>query len=367
MLKEQDYETAPCLRSGPLSKAATELVVAIRELGEGRLQSIARTWSVPYLFNAMERVFNSGAEPVRELEREIVQLSAFYRALARGALAAVGRVMVGEAPGGVGPAVESIESATGDHFGRLFKDHSTEAFWAQPGRQLKVRFERNDVPLSVFDGKEVLDLGCGSGRYALVLKELGARRVQGIDISAAGMSAGKERIQRLGIEGVCLEQGNVLSLPFSDSAFDVVFTSGVFHHTENWRLGVSEMLRVLRPKGIGIIMYLTEKPGGLFWDIIEVLRVIMLDENRELARVGLQLLGIAPERIIYLLDPLMVPICVRLTPEEITACLEEAGAIGVRRFSRGADSDRIERIHRKEPYAELKFGVGENRFVFSKR
>jgi hypothetical protein len=122
---------------------------------------------------------------------------------------------------------------------------------------------------------------------------------------------------------------------------------------------------VLRKGGLGWL-YLIEKPGGLFWDSIEILRVIMKDEKRDVARGALQVLGIPANRIFYMLDHVLVPINIRLTPEEIENCLTESGATSIRRLTRGADFDRIERIYEDDPYADLKFGVGENRFVFSK-
>ena len=67
-----------------------------------------------------------------------------------------------------------------------------------------------------------------------------------------------------------------------------------------------------------------------------------------------------------MLDHVMVPINIRLRPEEIEYCLAKAGATGVRRLNRGTDFDRIEKIYQEEPFATVKYGVGENRYVFSK-
>jgi len=109
-----------------------------------------------------------------------------------------------------------------------------------------------------------------------------------------------------------------------------------------------------------------ENPGGLFWDVIEILRAIMRGERQDRARAALQLLGIPGNRVYYMLDHVMVPINLRLSPEEIEYCLARAGATGIRRLTRGTDFDRIEQIYQGVPFATAKYGVGENRYVFSK-
>jgi hypothetical protein len=114
-------------------------------------------------------------------------------------------------------------------------------------------------------------------------------------------------------------------------------------------------------------LYLIENPGGVFWDVIEILRVVMKDEDKATSRMALQMMGLPANRIFYILDHVMVPINLRLTSEEIEECLSSFGATEIRRLERGADIDRIERIYRKEAWATERFGVGENRHVFSKR
>jgi hypothetical protein len=113
-------------------------------------------------------------------------------------------------------------------------------------------------------------------------------------------------------------------------------------------------------------LYVIERPGGLFWDVIEILRVIMRHEVREVARGALQAPDIPSNRVFYMLDHVMVPINQRLTQEAVTSALLHAGAADIRRLTRGTDFDRIEQIYRQAPFATVKYGVGENRFVFSK-
>ena len=211
----------------------------------------------------------------------------------------------------------------------------------------------------------MLDAGCGGGRYSVAWRLLGAKPVVGFDISTTGIEDAHRRIVEAGINDMRFEQGNVLELPFDDNTFDVVFSNGVLHHTTDWKQGVKELVRVLKPNGFGWL-YLIENPGGLYWDIIEILRVVMKDEKRDVARAALQILGVPANRIFYMLDHVMVPINVRLTPEEIEEGLRAVGTTNIRRLERGTDFDRVERIYKQEPFAGIKYGVGENRFVFTK-
>ncbi|MFN6204671.1 MAG: hypothetical protein ACK496_19660, partial [Acidobacteriota bacterium] len=127
-----------------------------------------------------------------------------------------------------------------------------------------------------------------------------------------------------------------------------------------------QLVRVLKPGGLGWL-YLIENPGGLFWEMIEIMRQIMANEEHRLAREILGLMGLPANRIFYMLDHVLAPVNLRLTPQEIEEALGDSGAVAVQRLARGTDFDRIERLHRGEPYASVKYGVGENRYIFSRR
>jgi ubiquinone/menaquinone biosynthesis C-methylase UbiE len=355
---------APALASGPIANAAREVVLAARKLGDSAWAAFARTCAVPYLFNGMERGFNSEREPVGEINHRLEHLAAFFALninIGFGELVSPGRPQneaAEELPG-------QIEAVTGEHYGKLFENFSTSAFWDEPANLLKLRLDRNGIDLNELPRKRVLDAGCGNGRYTAAWRLIGARQAVGVDISPLNIATACRRVEQLNINGVTFEQGNALELPFPDNSFDIVFSNGVLHHTVDWRAGVAECMRTLKPGGLGWL-YLIENPGGLFWDVIEILRVIARGLNRDAARSALETLGTPANRIFYMLDHVLVPINVRLAPDEIIACLEQAGAKGIRRLTRGSDFDRVERIHRGEPFATLKYGVGENRFIFTK-
>ncbi|MCG3161348.1 MAG: Ubiquinone/menaquinone biosynthesis C-methyltransferase UbiE [Acidobacteria bacterium] len=363
-IQDNDIAIAPCLASGPIAGAAREAVLAARNIGDTPWASFAMACAVPYLFNGMERGFNSGWEPVGEINRSLENLASFFALAAKigfGELASPSRLETRSNE----DASNQVEAITGEHYARLFENFSTVSYWDEPAQLLKLRLDRNGIDLNELPRKRVLDAGCGNGRYTAAWRLIGARQAVGVDISPLNIATAQRRVEQLNINGVTFEQGNVLKLPFPDNSFDIVFSNGVLHHTVDWRAGVAECVRTLKPGGLGWL-YLIENPGGLFWDVIEILRVIAQGLDRDAARNALRGLGTPANRVFYMLDHVMVPINIRLTPDEIIACLEEAGATEIKRLTRGSDFDRIERIHRGEPFAEIKYGVGENRFIFSK-
>jgi SAM-dependent methyltransferase len=90
-------------------------------------------------------------------------------------------------------------------------------------------------------GKRVLDLGCGKGRFAKILIELGAR-VIGLDLSAAMLAAASD-LDRV--------RATARRLPFAASSFDRVMAVEMFEHLapESVDRVCDEARRVLRPGG----------------------------------------------------------------------------------------------------------------------
>jgi ubiquinone/menaquinone biosynthesis C-methylase UbiE len=362
ILTEADFEWAPCLREGQIAESGRNLVIASRQLGESHLATMLKAWCVPYLFAAMEKAFDSPDEPTAPINDALNRLTCF---LGSGSNCNFPSEMVFPENNFNNSANESVEEITGEHYGQLFKRFSDSSYWEEPVKLLRERLERNKISVSDIEGKTVLDVGCGGGRYSAAWRLLGAEKVIGYDVSATGIADARRRVEAAEIDNVFFQEGNVLSLPFADKSFDIVFSNGVLHHTTDWQKGVSELVRVLNTQGIGWL-YLIENPGGLFWDVIEILRVILKDVDKTASREALRIIGIPANRIFYMLDHVMVPVNVRLEPVRIESALTAAGADDIRRLKRGTDFDRIEQIYKKRPFAEIKYGVGENRYVFSK-
>ena len=101
------------------------------------------------------------------------------------------------------------------------------------------------------EGKLVLDVGCGMGRYAEVVSRWGAR-VVGIDLSQAVEAAQRN----LGARGnVTIFQADVFALPFAPESFDYIYSMGVLHHTPDCEKAFKVLPRLLKP-GAGIAIWL---------------------------------------------------------------------------------------------------------------
>jgi len=118
------------------------------------------------------------------------------------------------------------------------------------GRSLDQYFEAH--PLPVFPGARVLDAGCGTGTLTLaLLRNLKApAKITALDLSASSMATAKKYVRKNNPSGqdVRFAQGNILSLPFADDAFDLVLTSGVLEYVPLDE-GLSELARVIAPGG----------------------------------------------------------------------------------------------------------------------
>jgi ubiquinone/menaquinone biosynthesis C-methylase UbiE len=102
--------------------------------------------------------------------------------------------------------------------------------------------------LGAREGDRLLDLGCGNGDDALEL----ARRVGpngcvvGVDRSETIIAEARRRAEGSGLP-VEFRVGNAHRLDFADGTFDGCRADRVFHHLEQPRQALAELVRVARP------------------------------------------------------------------------------------------------------------------------
>jgi len=347
----------PGIKNIPYREQALKFINSAEGLGNEPVHDLLRTISTYSVYHGKEAIEDSGSDPI-PLLCDLFERNAQF--LAKGAETIPDLNLISSKEN-----FETVEKVTGEHYGNLFSDFDDYHYFEEPVKLLRDRFELNDLPIDEYKGKKALDAGCGGGRYTLALKKIGFGEVVGVDISEPGLENCRARIKEKEIKGVTYKEGTALDLPFDDETFDFVFSNGVLHHTKDLVKGIHELLRVLKRGGSGFL-YIIENPGGVYWDIIEILRCVMKDVDIAYARAVFQILGVPANRRYFILDHIMVPINIRSTCEEIEGWLKDAGASELRRLTRGTSFDKVERIYQKEPFAEVKFGIGEQRYFFRK-
>jgi len=103
-----------------------------------------------------------------------------------------------------------------------------------------------------WSGKEVIDVGCGTGILSLMALENGAARMTCVDLSKLMLEKCKAKIIA---EGYCEEliefrEAEAERLPFDDESFDVVASNMVLGLIPDQEATIIELARVLRPNGI---------------------------------------------------------------------------------------------------------------------
>lgn len=105
-------------------------------------------------------------------------------------------------------------------------------------------------------GEQALDVGCGTGTLALIVRKRVGRagHVAGVDPGTEQIARARSKAARRHLS-IDFQVGVIEQLPFPDATFDVVFSTLMMHHLPAplKRQGLAEIARVLKPGGRLII------------------------------------------------------------------------------------------------------------------
>jgi 2-polyprenyl-3-methyl-5-hydroxy-6-metoxy-1,4-benzoquinol methylase len=106
---------------------------------------------------------------------------------------------------------------------------------------------REFVPFSAYSGRTILEVGVGQGTD-LVQFAKGGAQVSGIDLTKRHLELAARNFEVRGLHAN-LKRATAAAIPFESDSFDVVYSFGVLHHTDNTERCISECHRVLKPGG----------------------------------------------------------------------------------------------------------------------
>ena len=133
---------------------------------------------------------------------------------------------------------KSVDQITADGFALSWHSkppvYSSEQFtdWLEP-------LGRED-----FEGKSVLELGCGNGSLLFHLTNWAPSQIIGVDLGDGVIQA---RINLADSPVAQIEQGDLVA--FTSNGFDAVLCIGVLHHLNNPKHGLDSVIRNTTPGG----------------------------------------------------------------------------------------------------------------------
>jgi SAM-dependent methyltransferase len=145
-------------------------------------------------------------------------------------------------------------SAYSNYGAEVYRQVRIDAYGEDLGQTSWVTTEEsNEIPraLGLTRMAYVLEIGCGSGRYALQVAENANCRVLGVDISEAGIRNANELAAtgnlstRVHFEHCDVSKG----IPFGDAIFDASFSNDVLCHIPGRLTVLRDIARVLKPGG----------------------------------------------------------------------------------------------------------------------
>lgn len=121
---------------------------------------------------------------------------------------------------------------------------------------LRARAERSAfarlLDASIPGDATIAEIGCGTGQTSLYLARAD-RTVVGLDLARASLGLAVAAARRYGVNRVNFVECDIAQLPLRDGAFDVIYSSGVLHHTPDPAASFAHIVKAVKPGGHVIV------------------------------------------------------------------------------------------------------------------
>lgn len=121
---------------------------------------------------------------------------------------------------------------------------------------LRARAERSEfarlLDLAIPGDARIVEIGCGTGQMSLYLARA-ERLVVGADLTRASLRLGAAAARRFGLDRVQFVETDLNAPALKPGAFDVVYCSGVLHHTPDPKAAFARIAALARPGGVIVL------------------------------------------------------------------------------------------------------------------
>ena len=134
------------------------------------------------------------------------------------------------------------------------------------------------MPKNFLHKKNILDSGCGPGRYIDIIKYQKPKIIYGVD---TGDKIIKQNKKKFNDKNIFFKKADFSKLPFKNNFFDFIISAGVLHHSET---SLDKLIKEhqLKLKKDGFMFVFIKSTGGLELELWKFYRSIFKDIPIEL-------------------------------------------------------------------------------------
>ena len=232
---------------------------------------------------------------------------------------------------------KKISDATGDLFHDLWKKFNNKVF-LDSINLIEKRIKINKFHNEQFKNKVVLDVGCGSGRWCVLAKQLGAKKVIGVDSSKKNVRYNNKKFKN-----IKFVYGDNTNLKIENNFSDITISQGVIHHTIDVFKSLSELIRVTKKNGK--ILLLVYGEHGFRWSLIKRLRPICQLIGKKKLIKSMEKSKFTSNTIKNFVDDLFVPIQVQLDLNHLQEYLKTKKVKKIKIWSKNKTFDHEQDIN----------------------
>ena len=144
-----------------------------------------------------------------------------------------------------------------------FDEVEARKYFVEPHIPAFAEFER-------WEGKRVLEVGCGIGTDSINFARAGAR-LTAVELSGESLRIAEQRADVMGLaDRIRFVQANAedLTSALPDEPYDLVYSFGVIHHTPHPERALAEMRALTAPKGSLKLMVYHRRSWKVLWIIV---------------------------------------------------------------------------------------------------
>lgn len=140
-----------------------------------------------------------------------------------------------------------------------------------------------------FKDKQVLELGCGTGEYALWYATHGAAHVTGVDLSKGSLALAAKKKAEGNVTNATFVEKDILKIDFPDNTFDYAYSVGVLHHTGDPETGFRHLCRMTKPGGVVVVSLYNTYSRYILRIKQNICKILGGDDVHKRARIGCKL------------------------------------------------------------------------------